>query len=33
MEHPLAAWVDGVRREVVSSATISVIPQAFIAYL
>ena len=33
MEHPLAERIDGVRREVVSSATISVIPQAFIAYL
>lgn len=32
-EHPLAARIDGVRRAVVSTATISVIPQAFIAYL
>jgi len=31
--HPLAVHIDGVRRAMVSTATLRVIPQAFIAYL
>jgi hypothetical protein len=33
LDQALAVHIDGVRRAMVSTATIGVIPQAFIAYL